>query len=333
MIDVQQLECFCAVVRSGSFSKAAAAMSIGQPGLSRHVRRLEEQLGSKLLYRNGRGVALTPAGSQFHATVSVLITQLKEAYDSAAQDSDAPAGHVTLGLPTSMAGLVGAPVLRALKARYPHIELSLIDGFSGHIHEWLVSGRIDMAILHDARHAPSIAVEPLSSEDLFLIGPKTPPGALVRGNETIIALRDIATLPLAIPGPDHGLRRQIDRVSAEAGVKLSVESDVDSLTVIKELINDGGIYTILPIGCVYQEALAGTLRVCRIVDPPIVNTFVLAAAQNRPFTAAMRTVRNALRDQVAVAFTPEGGRKPGDKPQRPANVVQIAASRRRLVSA
>ncbi len=150
---------------------------------------------------------------------------------------------MTLGLPTSMAGLVGAPVLRALKVRYPHIELSLIDGFSGHIHEWLVSGRIDMAILHDARHAPAIAVEPLSSEDLFLIGPKTPPAALVRGNETIIALRDIATLPLAIPGPDHGLRRQIDRVSAEAGVKLSVESNVDSLTVIKELINDGGIYT------------------------------------------------------------------------------------------
>jgi LysR family transcriptional regulator, nitrogen assimilation regulatory protein len=332
MIDVQQLECFCAVVRSGSFSKAAAALSIGQPGLSRHVRRLEEQLGSKLLYRNGRGVALTPAGSQFHATVSVLIAQLKEAYDSAAQDSEAPAGHVTLGLPTSMAGLVGAPVLRDLKARYPHIDLSLIDGFSGHIHEWLVSGRIDMAILHDARHAPSIAVEPLSSEDLFLIGPKTPPGARMCDNETIIALRDIATLPLVIPGPDHGLRRQIDRVIAEVGVKLSVESDVDSLTVIKELIGDGGVYTILPFGCVYQEVPAGTLRVCRIVDPPIVNTFVLAAAQGRPFTAAMRTVRNALRAQVALAFTPEDRRKPGNKPQR-ANVVQIAASRRRFVSA
>ncbi len=93
-------------------------------------------------------------------------------------------------------------------------------------------------------------------------------------------------------------------------MKLSVESNVDSLTVIKELINDGGIYTILPIGCVYQEALAGTLRVCRIVDPPIVNTFVLAAAQNRPFTAAMRTVRNALRDQIALAFTPEAAGSP-----------------------
>ena len=306
MIDVQQLECFCAVVRSGSFSKAAAALAIGQPGLSRQVRRLEEQLGAKLLYRNGRGVALTPSGSQFHETVTDLIVKLKVAYDQASDEGVAPAGEVTLGLPTSMSGLVGAPVLRTLKTQCPGIKLRLMDGFSGYVHEWLVSGRIDLAILHEARHAPAIAVEHLLSEDLFLVGRDAPPAALA-GPDPRIALAELAGLPLIVLGTDHGLRRQLDRVSARAGVDLRIENEIDSLSAIKELIDGGGAYTVLPIGCVHREVSAGTLKVWRIVGPNVVNTMVLAAAQNRPFTSAMRTVRGALREQIAIVGRTQTG--------------------------
>ena len=300
MIDVQQLECFCAVVRSGSFSKAAATLAIGQPGLSRQVRRLEEQLGSQLLYRNGRGVALTPSGSQFHDKVSDLIAQLKSAYNDAAEESAAPVGGVTLGLPTSMSGLVGAPVLRKLKTECPGIKLRLIDGFSGHVHEWLVSGRVDLAILHEARHGSTIVVEHLVSEDLFLVGRDVPARRIATGGTPSVALSELENLPLVVPGQDHGLRRQLDRVSARAGVDLTIEDEIDSLPAITELIGDGELYTVLPIGCVYKEVLAGTFQAWRLVEPCVVNTMVLAAAQNRPFTAAMRKVRMALRDQVAI---------------------------------
>jgi LysR family nitrogen assimilation transcriptional regulator len=107
-------------------------------------------------------------------------------------------------------------------------------------------------------------------------------------------------LPIVVPGHDHGLRRQLDRVAARAGVNLNIEDEVDSLAAIKELIEEGKVYTVLPIGCVYKEVLAGSLRAWRLVDPGVVNTMVLAAAQSRPFTAAMREVRMVLRDQVAI---------------------------------
>ena len=307
MIDVQQLECFCAVVRSGSFSKAAAVLAIGQPSLSRQVRRLEEQLGSKLLYRNGRGVALTPSGSQFHETVSNLIVQLKVAYNQAADGGVAPAGEVTLGLPTSMSSLVGAPVLRTLQMQCPGIKLRLMDGFSGHVHEWLVSGRIDLAILHEARHAPAIAVEHLLSEDLFLVGRDAPAKALAEGSDPRIALPDLTALPVRGRGTDPGRRRKLYRGRAPAGADLRVENEIDSLSAIKELIDGGGAYSVLPIGCVHREVLAGTLKVWRIIGPNVVNTMVLAAAQNRPFTSAMQKVRSALRERIGIVAETQTG--------------------------
>lgn len=307
MIDVQQLECFCAVVRSGSFSKAAAVLSVGQPGLSRRIKRLEEQLGSQLLYRNGRGVALTENGVRFHEKVSRLLAHLKDAYDEAADDGVEPFGSVTLGLPTSMSGLVGVPVLQSLKSECPGIKLHLIDGFSGHVHEWLVSGRIDLAILHQARHGSTLIVEHLLSEELFLVGRGVPRRAVVAGINPTIELPELRALPLVVPGHDHGLRRQLDRISAVAGVKLSIENEVDSLSAIKELIDGGEVYSVLPIGCVYKEVLAGTVLAWRIVGPTVVNTMVLAAAQNRPYTAAMRKVRSTLREQIATVAVRQAG--------------------------
>ena len=307
MIDVQQLEAFCAVVRSGSFSKAAAILSVGQPGLSRRIRRLEEQLGSQLFYRNGRGVALTDNGVQFHGKVSQLLAQLRAAYDEAADDGVTPIGSVTLGLPTSMSGLVGVPVLQNLKSECPGIKLHLIDGFSGHVNEWLVSGQIDLAILHQARHGSTIVVEHLLSEDLFLVGRDVPRRMVVTGSDPTIGLSELKALPLVVPGHNHGLRRQLDRISAQEGVELSIESEVDSLAAIKELIDGGEVYSVLPIGCVYKEVLAGSVLAWRITGPNIVNTMVLAAAQNRPYTAAMRKVRSTLREQIAVVASRQTG--------------------------
>ncbi|WP_158807059.1 LysR substrate-binding domain-containing protein [Beijerinckia sp. L45] len=310
MLDLIQLECFCAVVRSGSFSKASAILAMGQPGLSRQVRKLEEHVGSQLLYRNGRGAELTPSGSKFHETVSDLIAKLKEACDQVAEERLTPSGSVALGLPTSMAGLVGAPVLHKLRTKFPGIKLHLVDGFSGHVHEWLLSGRIDLAILHDARHTPAIAVEHLMSEELFLVGRDAPPVVTTENGSPAIAMSEIGKLSVIAPGPDHGLRRQLDRVAADAGIALNIANDIDSLTAMKELVRAGIGYTILPIGCVYREIDDGYLQAWRIISPSVINTLVLAAAQNRPFTSAMREVRAALRAEVAAISERQIGWQP-----------------------
>lgn len=307
-IDLRQLESFCSVARSGSFSKASAALGIGQPSLSRQVRKLEAEVGAQLLYRNGRGVALTPAGAHFFNTVSELIAQLRSAYDAASDQNGAPGGRVTLGLPTSLSALLGVPVLRRLEVEAPNIQLHLVDGFSGHVLEWLLAGRVDLAVLHDARHAPTIGTEHLLSEDLYLIGCAPPPFAFVEDGR-LVTMREVARLPLVLPGSDHGLRRKLERSAAMAGVQLDVRAEVDSFNAIRELMLTGFGYTILPVGCMAREIEGGLLQAWRIVQPDVSNVMVLAAAQNRPFTRAMAEVRAALRKEAARI---EGGALAGD---------------------
>ena len=62
MFDLKQLQLFTAVAEFGSFSRAAVALSISQPVLSRQIKSLEDKVGVALLYRNGRGIVLTEAG-------------------------------------------------------------------------------------------------------------------------------------------------------------------------------------------------------------------------------------------------------------------------------
>lgn len=300
MIELRQLEYFCEVVRSGSISKASAVLAVAQPALSRHIRRLEEDVGAELFYRNGRGVALTEGGVVFHGTATDILANLKSACQRIATDQSTPRGVVTLGLPPSLSGLIGAPILKAMQKKWPELKLHISDGFSGHINEWLLSGRVDLAILHEARQAASITTEHLVTESLFLVGRDAPPGAVQRDGRPVIPLAGTPTLPLILTGRAHGMRRQLDRIFGEVGISLDANLEVDALATIKELVLADAGYAILPIGCVHREVCEGRLRVWRLVDPLVGNTMVLAVSQNRPFTAGMQEVRRAIKDEIAL---------------------------------
>jgi len=72
-MEMKQLKYFLAVADLGSFSKAAVMLAAGQPVLSRQIRSLEEELGIELLYRNGRGIVLTEAGTAFVARARTIL--------------------------------------------------------------------------------------------------------------------------------------------------------------------------------------------------------------------------------------------------------------------
>ena len=168
-MELRQLEYFREVARVGSFSQAAAILAVAQPALSRQVRKLEQELGSDLLYRHGRGVVLTEVGSRFLAGIEEVLDRLQSVRGAAAAEREVPSGVVTLGMPPSLSSVVGAPLLQGLHTRWPEIYLRISDGFSGYVNEWLMSGRIDLAVLHRGQHASSIVTEPLLKEDLYLL--------------------------------------------------------------------------------------------------------------------------------------------------------------------
>lgn len=132
-----------AVVESGSFVRAAEAVGLTPPGVSRAVARLEARVGAKLFHRNPRAVVLTEEGRRFHAQVAPLLTGIEEAAEEAAGAGATVRGRLKLSADPWFARIVLAPRLPELMSRYPLLSLELL--VSNH-REDMMAGGVDLAL-------------------------------------------------------------------------------------------------------------------------------------------------------------------------------------------
>lgn len=305
-MELRQLRHFLCVAETGSFSKAAVRLSLTQPVLSREVRLLEEEFGEQLFYRNGRGVVLSTAGELLagHARDMVGISDRLKAEMSARRD--APSGKVVIAMPPSIGWVLTVPLVQRCLAAYPGISLHAVEGFSGHVLEWLSTGRIDIGIVYNASKHPTLLMEPLLEEELILLGPPNDPAGL--GDGPVDAER-LATVPLIMPARPHGLRVQVDQEMARAGVSLRIEHEMDAMSSTLSLVEAGVGYTILCYAATKPRIAAHRLRWWPLVDPPLVRHLMLGTAVQRPMTSAAKIVIRLVRALVGeLSWTPDATR-------------------------
>jgi DNA-binding transcriptional LysR family regulator len=160
-INLRQLESFVRVAELGSFSKAARVLDIAQPALSRQVRLLETDLRETLLLRNGRGVALTPAGRRLFEHGVQILQQVALARADLGAQRDAPVGQVTIGLPPSIGRRLTQPLIEGFRAQMPQAQVTIVEGLSAHIAEWIASGRADLGLLYNPEPTTALEITPL----------------------------------------------------------------------------------------------------------------------------------------------------------------------------
>jgi LysR family nitrogen assimilation transcriptional regulator len=286
-----------AVAESGTLSKASSVLGIAQPALSRAIRQLEESLQVQVFYRHGRGIKLTEKGAQYRAMVDPLVSNILRASDEIKSSAGVPAGSIAFGMPPSMSALVGARLVEAFLELYPHVQLQIIDAFSGYVNEWLVAGRLDLAIINSARRSAHFSMDPLLTVDLFHVARRNKPDSPARSNSTI-AFDELLDMPLMLPGRHHGLRRQLDAVAQGRGAKLNVIVEIDALEALKELVQRGVASTVLPHGAIFKNIDNSQFVIRRILEPDVTMQFMIAYSLQRPTTLAMRELVRILRMEV-----------------------------------
>ena len=147
-MELKQIESFVRVAELGSFTKAAIALGMPQPLLSRHVRQLEVELRQNLLLRNGRGVTVTEAGKVMLEHGRGILHQVSVAQEELASVRGALTGRVSIGLPPSLSKLITVPLTLSFRDQLPQSQLSLTEGFSVPMLESLRAGQLDTGI-HD----------------------------------------------------------------------------------------------------------------------------------------------------------------------------------------
>lgn len=145
---LHQLRALAEVARAGSIQRAARAMHVSQPALSKSIRELERQLGVSLVVRNVQGATLTPFGAILAKRHDSIQKELDKAHEEVDWLKGTLGGRLLIGISPPIAGTNIADVFASFRVRQPSVELALLELRPAHIFDAVRSGTLDLGIVH-----------------------------------------------------------------------------------------------------------------------------------------------------------------------------------------
>jgi LysR family nitrogen assimilation transcriptional regulator len=290
-MDLKQLEYFVRVAELGSFTKAAVLLHVAQPALSRQIRHLETDLKVQLLTRNGRGVVATEAGKRLLEHSRGILRQVTLAQEDIEESRGTRIGRVAIGMPATIAAPLTVPLVERFRCDFPKAKLSIMQGRSATLQEWILSGRVDMAILYNAPFSPLIESRPLLTEELALVQ------AAQRGRKIrAITLSELPQYPLIIPSQPNTMRMLIEQQLARLGLSPTIVTEIDTVPAILELVGKGYGSAVLSPRAVFGAVNRKDLIVRPITNPSLTVQLTLSIPSRRPSMAPQDVALELVRE-------------------------------------
>ncbi|MFN3987310.1 MAG: LysR family transcriptional regulator [Rhodocyclaceae bacterium] len=287
-MDLRQLEYFVSVVESGSFSRAAVALNLTQPSLSRQIALLEHELGQRLLVRTGHGTTPTEAGELLLVHARSMLETARRTRDALREMNTSPSGRVVVGLPPRVAVRLSVPFVERFRTRFPRAVVTILEGLSVSLRESLIAGRLDLALLFDPPASPQLEYEPLARERLLLVAPSNYP------LDSHVGLTELAGYPLILPSAPNAIRSLIEALIRPLHLELQIVAEVGAVPTALALVEKGIGCSIVPESA-FTEPRYDSLARAPIGPPEILNTLVLATPIARPATRLTREAAALLR--------------------------------------
>lgn len=292
-LDLRPVYFFTKVAEVGSFSRAAPLLGVGQPVLSKEIRRLEELYGATLLYRNGRGVSLTNAGQLFLSAAEEIIGGVARARRSLLSVAERPGGPVSIGMPAMLGSDVLLGAVRSFHDATPDASITIREGFCSETMRWLADGEIDLAILYDPPKSNTLLADLLGRDELMLVS--RPDNAGDAMSDSSVALREVLRGPLLLPPEPHRIRLHLSSLARKMGCSLNVPLEIAGAASMLDLVRAGLGVTVLPYGLVQNAHGQGMVRCRPIAEPDVHPGVYLAYSPVRPATPAVQALGSAVR--------------------------------------
>jgi DNA-binding transcriptional LysR family regulator len=293
-LNLHLLRLFAAVVKQGGFSRAAAALFISQPAVSKAVQELERQVGSALLDRSGTGVVLTAAGETLYRYAEQIFLTEQAAELELERLQGVQQGKLALGASTTI-GVYRLPKLLARFAElYPHIHIFVDIGTTYEIASRLLETPLDLALVEASVVNDRLNVTPLWDDRLLVIAPPGHPLAHLPR----VTLTEALAQPFIGREPDSATRVSIDRQLQARGIVLPVATEVGSNEAIKQMVQVGLGLAMVSETTIQTEVTARTLIVLPIPELEIMRRFSLLQVVNRPHSASAQAFLTVLAEEA-----------------------------------
>ncbi len=167
-MEIHQLRYFCRVASERNFTRAAEKEGITQPSLSQQIAKLEQDLGSKLFDRLGRGVQLTEFGRALLPQALEILRQVNTARTSIESLRRGVTGRLAIGCIPTITPYFLAPSLGFFVNKYPDVELKLVEEMTPNLVALLQSGEIDLAVVSPPVNNPDVVCSDLFREKIVV---------------------------------------------------------------------------------------------------------------------------------------------------------------------
>jgi DNA-binding transcriptional LysR family regulator len=242
--DFAQIDAFAAVVREGSLGRAAIALGVTQPALSRMIQRLERRLGAPLFERYSKGMMLTDVGRTFLPHATLLQTESQRALEEVQAMCGAARGVARVGAIASVACSVLPRAIERTHLIAPGLRFEVVEGVWDVLSAALTRREIDIAFAPDAPDTDEIVGlrSRRWSDASFIVAAQDHP---LRRSEAL-KLEDLARAAWAMPPRGTGPHRSLEHVFAAQGLGLpEIVVETRSITMLKSLVMTSGFLSLM----------------------------------------------------------------------------------------
>ena len=288
-VDLRKLRYFVGVAEAGGFRRAAEALLVAQPSLSKHIRELERELEVKLFERGNLGVQLTPHGRYLLAESKAILERVDNLRGFVARQPCSIHGVFRIGAPASIAALLFGPLAERLHEVHPDLHI-VCSGYGSRLLELLEDNAIDAAIVTrvDAREiGRALKCDHLVREQGFLIGRED-----AIASSQPVHMEEVIRLPLVLTPLPNSRRQQLQRLADAAGVRLNVVAEAEALSAHISFVRQGLGFAVRSCSAAMMMQASGDLQIAPITDSWSWRLLVRRA--DRAQTAASAVVSNMI---------------------------------------
>ncbi|AHF06585.1 LysR family transcriptional regulator [Desulfitobacterium metallireducens] len=281
---IEPLEIFKKVAEEKSFSKAAEDLFLSQPGVSLHIRNLENEFGTKLIYRSSKRVELTPAGEILYQQACQIINLYTQAKEKINQIQSIVTGSLRIGASFTIGEYILPELVSQMAAKYSKLDVSVTIANTEEIAQDLSQNRLDIALVEGRVSATEFILESFMEDEMVLIAPPGHPLTLLNK----VTLKNMENQIWILREAGSGTREFSDHFMQILKLKMQHSYVFSSNKGVKAAVVSGLGIALVSHLIIEKELVAGELVVIPL-DQEVVRLareFVIVRLPDNYFTKA-----------------------------------------------
>ncbi|PJJ73538.1 DNA-binding transcriptional LysR family regulator [Diaminobutyricimonas aerilata] len=291
-MNLEQLRGFVEVARQAHFTRAAEALHLAQPSLSRQIATLEQDLGAELFHRARGHISLTAAGEALLPLARRMLADADSVRHEMAELTGLRKGRVRLGATPSLCASIVTDVVSAFHSAHPGVDIHISERGSRRLIGELAEGALDLALLTSTAgvepQTVSLSRTALLTEELVVVSSAAQPPVTARRSMTI---SELAALPQIAFAESYDLRAVTDAAFRNAGLTPEVVLEGAEMDAVLRFVERGLGVAVVPAMVPIDRA---GLRAVRLTEPRLDRTVSLAQRSDVTLTRAAAAMRSSI---------------------------------------